>query len=93
MGVANHLSFSDSVPGIGHGVKRVWGKGGYRKDTGVEAPPTATPTVVREQVERVEATPHEQPEVEEDTSPTTTAVSRQSLFVLTSKSLWYLKRY
>ena len=67
------LSLSLSTPGIGHGVKRVWGKGGYRKDTGVETPPMATPTVVREQVE---AAPPEPPEIEEDTSPTTTAVSR-----------------
>ena len=55
-------------------MKRVWGKGGYRKDTGHDAPPMATPTVVQE---RVEVTPPERLEIEEDTSSTTTAVSNQ----------------
>ena len=85
--------FLNSAPGIGHGVKRVWGKGGYRKDTGIETTPIATPTAVREQAERVEATPSEPTDVEEDTYPTTTAVSRQSQFAFIELACVPLKRY
>ena len=70
-----------SVTGIGHGVKRVWGRGGYKRESGTETPPTTTPTVVRQQMDMVEPMPPEQSEMEEDSSSTTTAVSDQSCSV------------
>ena len=59
----------------------MWGRGGYKRESGTETPPTATPTVVRQQMDTVEPMPPEQPEMEEDSSSTTTAVSDQSCSV------------